>query len=271
MPSIEADGSLFELRPTRYLESRVEDSDDDFWGRDTTALIILNSPIEDAEYFRRLYEHSSFVLCADGGANRLYDLMIQEHADFEWIDALPKALPSIIHGDLDSLNHHVRRCYDELGVEINGDSDEYSTDFDKAVRKVKERLPEVQNVLILGSLGGRVDQGVGLLHELFREQKFRNPALRFWFFTESSVSIILQPGTTKIWTPLGQELITRNIGILPLYGPARISTKGCEWDVDDWPTELGGQVSTSNHIVNDHLLITTDRDVLFTVERHQKL
>jgi hypothetical protein len=31
---------------------------------------------------------------------------------------------------------------------------------------------------------------------------------------------------------------------------------------------MGGQVSSSNHIVEDSIEITTDREVLFTVERY---
>jgi thiamine pyrophosphokinase len=120
---------------------------------------------------------------------------------------------------------------------------------------------------VLGSVGGRVDQGIGLLHELYREQKFDHPRLRFWFFSESSITLLLWPGTTRIQTPLKDGLITPNVGILPLYGKAVITTRGLEWDVEDWTTEMGGQISTSNHIVADHIEITTDVHVLFTVER----
>ena len=86
-------------------------------------------------------------------------------------------------------------------------------------------------------------------------------------FSEASVSVMLAAGTTVLRTPLDQGLITRNVGILPVYGKAVISTEGLEWDVEDWETEMGGQVSSSNHIVADQISITTDREVLFTVER----
>lgn len=65
-----------------------------------------------------------------------------------------------------------------------------------------------------------------------------------------------------------EGLITPNVGILPVYGPARITTHGLEWDVEDWPTHMGGQVSTSNHIVEDQIIVETDNEVLFTVERN---
>lgn len=51
------------------------------------------------------------------------------------------------------------------------------------------------------------------------------------------------------------KLFDENIGILPLRGPATITTHGLEWDVTDWRTEFGGQVSTSNHIRSERVEI----------------
>ena len=78
---------------------------------------------------------------------------------------------------------------------------------------------------------------------------------------------MLMKGKTIIHTPLKDGFITSNIGILPIYGPAHITTKGLEWDVEDWPTQMGGQISTSNHIVRDTITVATDVEVFFTVER----
>lgn len=259
-----ADGTLVELRPTQYLEAG---RDVDGVGSREVALIILNSPITDYEYFRRLYNHASFRVCADGGANRLHDLLISKYSDAQWAEALRSMPPDMIHGDLDSLDQRARKRYEQIGVEVLLDPDQYSTDFGKSIKKVIKRLPAVRDILVQGSIGGRVDQGIGLLHELYREQKFRHPDVRFWLFSEASVSTLLQPGSTVLHTPLASGLIKRNIGILPLYGRASISTKGFEWDVQDWCTEMGGQVSTSNHIVADQIIITTNNDVLFTIER----
>ncbi len=257
-----------ELRPTQFLDAQPEqDASGASHRPGSVALIVLNSPIPDYDYFNRLYNNSSYCLCADGGANRLHDLLGQRYREWSWTDALRSALPDVVHGDLDSLNDSVRSHYKQIGVTISQDPDQYSTDFGKAVKKVKEDLPSVRDVLVLGSVGGRVDQGIGLLGELYREQKIRNPDVRFWLFSESSISMILQPGTTTIHTPLSSGLIKRNIGILPLYGTAMIATEGLEWDVHDWPTQMGGQMSTSNHIEADIVRITTDHDLLFTVQR----
>lgn len=254
-------GAPAELSPTWFLGEPKESKSDQ-----STALIILHSPIGQYESFDRLYRHAFYTLCADGGANRLHDMLITQFPELKWSEALRQALPNCIHGDLDSLNDEVRTRYEQLGVEISKDPDQYCPDFAKAMQKISQALPNVRDVLALGSLGGRVDHGVGLLSELYREHK-AHPGIRFWLFSESSLSTILQPGTAVIHTPLNTGLITRNIGVLPCYGPATISTQGMEWDIHDWPTEMGGQVSTSNHIVSDRITVTTNNDVLLTIER----
>ena len=43
-------------------------------GSITPDLLILNQPIASFEVFERLWRHTRFRICADGGANRLYDI-----------------------------------------------------------------------------------------------------------------------------------------------------------------------------------------------------
>ena len=62
-------------------------------------------------------------------------------------------------------------------------------------------------------------------------------------------------------------LFAKFVGLVPVYGPAVISTKGLEWDVEDWDTQMGGQVSTSNHIVAEDVEVQTTTPILFTVQR----
>lgn len=244
--------------PAQFLTSRP--------ARRDAALIILNSPIGNYEHFIKLYKHADCVVCADGGANRLFDLLVEKFPDHAYDVAISKFRPTAIHGDLDSISDGVRQAYAHIGVAISQDQDQYSTDFQKALKRVLELMPTVQHILVLGSTGGRVDQGVGLLHELYREQSHRRSDLHFWLFTEVSVSFLLPRGRSRVRTEVGQGKMTRNMGLLPIYGPATISTTGLEWDVKDWPTSMGGNVSTSNHIVQDAVDVVTDHEILFTVE-----
>lgn len=150
------------------------------------------------------------------------------------------------------------------------------------------------DILILGGLGGRVDQAFSQIHHLYqmtREYSSAQSAGNLYLVSEESLTFILQPGRNVIHTPgvgrgqpqhnesnsssdgnapggenAGEDLLEENVGIIPLSGPARITTKGFEWDVEDWHTEIGGQVSTSNHIRDDLVEVQTDVPVLFTVE-----
>lgn len=63
-----------EISPTDYIKKRAltnRDGDDCKPG-----LIILNQPIADIEVLSRLWNHTGYRLCADGGANQLYDLFV---------------------------------------------------------------------------------------------------------------------------------------------------------------------------------------------------
>lgn len=179
-----------------------------------------------------------------------------------------RQLPDIVHGDLDSLRDNVRDYYASRGVEISRDKDQYSTDFGKCMQKIsaKAEASSTQDIVVLGTLGGRVDQGLGLLHEMMREETLR-PNLRLWLFSECSLSIILRSQHSIIRGLQSSGLFTENLGLVPIYCPATITTAGLEWDVKDWATHMGGQVSTSNHVKADEVHVHTDAPILFTIER----
>lgn len=126
-----------------------------------------------------------------------------------------------------------------------------------------------------------------------------------YLVSEESITFIIQTGKNTIHTPAtkraditiasasdvresprkrkrGQEqeqeqkpepeyFFEENIGIIPLSSPAKITTHGFEWDVENWHTEIGGQISTSNHIRADKVEVETSVPVLFTVELAERL
>ena len=162
----------------------------------------------------------------------------------------------------------MRTYYADRGVDVTQDHDQYSTDFGKAMLKIfsHENSSTARETLVLGTLAGRVDQGLGLLHEMIREEN-KDTNLRLWLFSETNVSIILREGRNSLQGLLSSKLFTENVGIVPIYGPATITTSGLEWDVVDWDTQMGHQVSTSNHVKADEVHIDTNAPVFFTIER----
>ena len=63
---------LCELDPTIFL---VE-GDHTEKSANPPDLLILNQPITDFATFSRLWRHTSYRICADGGANRLHDMFV---------------------------------------------------------------------------------------------------------------------------------------------------------------------------------------------------
>ncbi|KAI0403804.1 thiamine pyrophosphokinase [Xylaria palmicola] len=246
------------------------------------SLIVLNQPIRDPPLFRELWRSATTKIAADGGANHIYELSKQTPPGPEGVEPAQseqfKDLDAII-GDLDSLADEARRYFSRSRV--IRDDDQYSTDFAKAVRLARREAPG-RDVVCMGGLGGRVDQGLSQLHHLYLFQKSPTYADgRMYLVSGDSLSFLLKGGgrphhirvrerEPRHLVPshrLAGEPFGKHVGIIPVGEPAVISTRGLEWDVRDWPTAFGGQMSTSNHVLpeTEVVEVRTDKDVLFTI------
>ena len=129
------------------------------------------------------------------------------------------------------------------------------------------------DVAIFGSLGGRADQAFSQLHHLYYtcSKDFPSMIRDLYLITAQSVMFLLEKGQNKIHAPVGPTHFTENVGIIPIGRPSIITTHGLEWDVTDWSTEFGTQMSTSNHIRAETVEVDTSERVLFTLEIAKKL
>jgi thiamine pyrophosphokinase len=126
------------------------------------------------------------------------------------------------------------------------------------------------DVVALGGLGGRVDQGFSQIHHLYMAAKDEELLVgEIYLLSEQSLSFVLEAGLNRI--ELSRETFAENVGIIPITGPAVITTNGLEWDVQNWKTEFGGEISTSNHLQSETIVIETTTRVLFTIELSEYL
>jgi thiamine pyrophosphokinase len=224
------------------------------------ALVILNQPLElRASLYAKIWKNSVYKVAADGGANRIHDLNTANQGEDLEVD--------LVIGDLDSITPAATKYWIDKGVKITHDSDQYSTDFMKAIKDIWSTHPKPLNIVAIGGLGGRVDQGLSMLHHLYLYQKDYASG-RLFLLSSEGVTFVLKSGKHKI---KAQETfhdigLGKNVGIIPLKERSMITTHGLEWDVTDWPTEFGGQMSTSNHVVEEWVTIETTKDVLFTID-----
>lgn len=220
------------------------------------AVLILNQPV-NKNAFAAVIGGSSLLVCADAGADRLRRL---ESVGIN--GTVNKYLPDAIVGDLDSISSDTAAYYEGKGVKVVKDPDQYSTDFTKCLKwlrqewtKRKQDSNSILDVVVLGGLGGRVDQGFSQIHHLYLASSDKELLRgRIYLLSEQSLTFVLADAMNTISIEPGY--FEENIGIIPVLGLSRLTTKGLEWDVEDWPTEFGGQVSTSNHIRASTLEVT---------------
>jgi thiamine pyrophosphokinase len=225
---------------------------------------------------------------------------------------------------MDSIRPAVRSHYERLNVKVVLNPEQESTDFTKCINYLRSNQEEILHagrlkrpsatvsnrdernldIVVMGGLGGRVDQGLSQIHHIYTYSQLRpddscHPLGELYLVSEESISFVLRQGRNTILTPGGSKLglkskkpdlhtncpllnghgaranddenekcsyLSQHVGIIPINGPAFISTSGLEWDVRDWKTEFGGQMSTSNHIRADMITIETSAPVLFTAE-----
>ena len=108
---------------------------------DGYVLLLLDGEEPSARCWDRYVKNAAMVVATDGAAN--YALTHDVHLD-------------LIIGDMDSINKEVRKSYEDGGVKVIEEGEQFSNDFEKALRYILSQT-EYKDVIVLGIHGKRTD------------------------------------------------------------------------------------------------------------------
>ncbi|KAH8935753.1 hypothetical protein BDL97_17G045700 [Sphagnum fallax] len=247
------------------IRSKKKDGDDDDDDSIMLVLVLLNYHLP--RFTPILWDQASLHVCADGGANRLYDELPLWFPDDDPADVRQRYKPDVIKGDLDSIRPEVKEYYSEMGVKIIDEShDQDTTDLHKCVIFIRDYVPDLDKnhikLLVLGGLGGRFDHEAANINVLYTFAT----VLRIVLLSEES-SLTLLPSGYLHEIHVNRSFEGPHCGLVPLGAPSTSSTTtGLHWNLDDTPMAFGSLISTCNLLESDIVTVRSDAYLLWTTE-----
>jgi len=206
-------------------------------------LIFANGHLPDLDAARAIVRADDFILAADGGTHNALALGLTPH---------------LIVGDLDSITDWERKIMETAGVEmIRFSRDKNETDLELAIQHAVEMQPK--QVVIVGALGGRLDQTLGNI-ALLSDSRLSTLDLRLddgveeLFFCRSQAEVHGRSGELVSLIPWG----------VPVEG---VRTEGLRWPLSDetlYPNKTRG---ISNELLGERATVRIRSGLLLIVHR----
>ncbi|KAK4758642.1 hypothetical protein SAY87_019943 [Trapa incisa] len=227
------------------------------------ALVVLNQRLP--RFAPLLWQHANLRLCADGGANRVFDEMPALFPDEEADVIRNRYKPDVIKGDMDSIRSEVMDFYIKLGTKVVDEShDQDTTDLHKCVSFIRDFTSDLDKsrlcILVVGALGGRFDHEIGNINVLCR---FKN--MRIILISDDCLIHLLPEGKSHEIHIL-PSVVGPHCGLIPIGMPSKsTTTTGLQWNINGAEMHFGGLISTSNIAKEDIVTVHSDSDLLWTI------
>jgi thiamine pyrophosphokinase len=208
------------------------------------AIIIANGQIHDGDFCRSLIAPTDLVICADGGAGNALALGLQ---------------PQVVIGDLDSLDSDLRAQLEADGCQVLAHpARKDETDLELALYYAIEH--GVDEILVLGALGGRIDQTLANILLLAL------PELRY-------VKARILGGRQEVSLISDEALIEGHVGdtlsLLPLTEEVTgIHTEGLEYPLKNGTLYRGLALGVSNSLTAPQARVRIGQGLLLAVIIH---
>ena len=209
------------------------------------AVIFVNGRLPDLESARRLIHPGDTLLAADGGTRHILALGLTA---------------SVIIGDLDSLTGEEQHSQEITGCKvIKYPHDKNETDLELALRFAIQA--GYHEILIIGALGGRLDQTLGNLSLLtgpeFVSLEVRvNDGVEEAWFVRNRCEVQGNPGDTVSLIPWGKEVTS-------------VTTDGLRWPLRDESLHPDKTRGISNEMLGVTASISLKSGLLLVIHSHK--
>jgi thiamine pyrophosphokinase len=205
------------------------------------AVIFVNGEIPNYEQVRPLLQPGDVLIAADGGTRHILALGL---------------VPSLVIGDLDSLNAADRRKLEAAGAEIRPHArDKNETDFELALGHAVDS--GFDEILIIGALGRRLDQTLGNLAllacpSLVGMNIRMDDGAEQVFFVNMKAQVEGQPGDVVSLIPWGRKV-------------SGVTTKGLQWPLKNETLHPNKTRGISNTMMGEKALVSVRSGLLLIV------
>jgi thiamine pyrophosphokinase len=186
-------------------------------------------------------EKSSYLICADSGANSVYNYNI---------------CPNLIVGDLDSINENALNYFKDNKTPILRYSpDKDFTDTEIAIDKAIEL--GAKEIVLLGCIGDRIDHSLGNIGMLLKCLKLSILAT----IKDNNNTLLM---ADKNMTLKGNKGDT--FSILPYSNNVYdLSITGAKYNLESLDLEIGSALTVSNEFLEEEVQVTFTKGILLVI------
>lgn len=209
--------------------------------------IVLNGKIKDYNKIKEVIikENYDYIICADGGANHIYNM---------------KLTPHYIIGDLDSINNEIVEYYKGYNVKF----EKFPTKKDETDSEICIYLAETlraEEIHLIGALGGRIDHTIANINLLYN--------IRIKNIVPKIIS-----SKEEIYIAIDEEIKIKGnkgdiISIIPINGDARgVTLEKLEYPLTDYHMKFSVPLGISNVMLDDICNIKVKNGSLIIVKNN---
>lgn len=207
------------------------------------AVVFVNGTVTDYAALRRWLQPDDYLICADGGSRHCVQLELR---------------PDVVVGDMDSADPAVLARWEAAGTALERHpTGKDQTDLELALeRAIRDGATDI---LLLGALGGRLDQTLANLLILAQ----RNWQARIRLAEGDQVAQILLDGEVMTLSGAVGDIVS----VVPLSPEVTgITYAGLEYPLEGAALRLGSTRGISNVIAAHPATIAIDRGILLVVQ-----